>query len=128
MTSTFGPKLYPHLLGRPNGQDVLEALEGGPSGECCGGNGAQSDRQSDYSGFHADLLDLEALKGAFRLHARSSLRPPRPKTRKPTRHMVGRLHYSLRPTLSAHFRWGFSASERFRLSSLVREYYEVSGL
>ncbi len=26
--------------------------------------------------------------------------------------LVGRLHYSLGPTLSAHFRWGVCASER----------------
>ena len=30
---------------------------------------------------------------------------------------VGRLHYSLRPTLSAHFRWCFGASERLNVAS-----------
>jgi len=34
-----------------------------------------------------------------------------PKTRKPTWLSVGRLHYSLSPTLSAHFRRGVRASE-----------------
>ena len=31
--------------------------------------------------------------------------------------MVGRLHYSLRSTLSAHFRWCFGASERLNIAS-----------
>jgi hypothetical protein len=38
-------------------------------------------------------------------------------TRKPTRLVVGRLHYSLRSTLSAHFRWCFRASERLNIAS-----------
>ena len=37
--------------------------------------------------------------------------------------LVGRLHYSLSPTLSAHFRWGVRASESY-LCFLVREYWE----
>jgi hypothetical protein len=47
------------------------------------------------------------------------------KTRKPTGLVVGRLHYSLCPTPSAHFRWGFRASELLCL--LVREYWQVGG-
>jgi hypothetical protein len=31
--------------------------------------------------------------------------------------VVGRLHYSLRSTLSAHFRWCFGASERLYIAS-----------
>ena len=38
-------------------------------------------------------------------------------TRKPTRFLVGRLHYLLGSTLSAHFRWSFCASERLNLAS-----------
>ena len=30
---------------------------------------------------------------------------------------VGRLHYSLRPTLSAHFRWGIRAFEHLDIAS-----------
>jgi len=39
------------------------------------------------------------------------------RTRKPTTLMVGRLHYSLGSTLSAHFRWSFCASERLNVAS-----------
>ena len=47
-------------------------------------------------------------------HARSSFAAlvfPLPRTRKPTGLLVGRLHYPLSPTLSAHFRRGINASE-----------------
>jgi hypothetical protein len=56
---------------------------------------------------------LPGLEGHYRLHARPPCAVFVPlKTRKPTRHWVGRLHYSLHSTLSAQFRWGISASER----------------
>lgn len=51
-------------------------------------------------------------------HCRSSFAALVPLvTRKPTRLVVGRLHYSLGPTLSAHFRWSFCASERLNVAS-----------
>ena len=62
------------------------------------------------------MVDYQPLLAGSRPHARSSfsafvLRG----TRKPTRLLVGRVHYSLGSTLSAHFRWGFDASDYFTL-------------
>ena len=56
--------------------------------------------------------------GGLGCHARSSFAASVLQgTRKPTRLMVGRLHYSLRLTLSAHFRCGIGASERLNVTS-----------
>ena len=61
---------------------------------------------------------LPTLDDGFGIHARSSLAATvLQRTRKPTRLMVGRLHYSLGPTLSAHFRWNVGASELLNFAS-----------
>ena len=66
---------------------------------------------------------LPALVAHLGTHARSSFAAlVLLRTRKPTRLWVGRLHYSLRPTLSAHFRWSFCASERLNCCFLVLGY------
>jgi hypothetical protein len=61
-----------------------------------------------------DLIsDLPTLGDGLNFHARSpfaALVPQRHENRPDT--VVGRLHYSLSSTLSAHFRWSFGASER----------------
>ena len=60
----------------------------------------------------------------------SSLRPSRLLREHENRPdtMVGRLHYSLGSTLSAHFRWSVCASERLNYCFLVPPYWEVAGL
>ena len=61
---------------------------------------------------------LPALENHLGTHARSSFAAlVLDRTRKPTRLVVGRLHYSLGSTLSAHFRWSFCASERLNVAS-----------
>ena len=65
-----------------------------------------------------EALGLPAFE-RFGSHARSSFTALviHLETRKPTRLMVGRLHYSLSSTLSAQFRWCFGASERLDSAS-----------
>lgn len=56
--------------------------------------------------------ELPALCNGLRIHAvpPSGLRALWKRENRPDS-MVGRLHYSLGPTLSAHFRWNVGASE-----------------
>jgi hypothetical protein len=63
-------------------------------------------------------LTLPTLDGGLNFHARSpsaALVSLRHENRPDT--LVGRLHYSLGSTLSAHFRWSFGASERLNVAS-----------
>jgi hypothetical protein len=60
---------------------------------------------------------LPALGNHFGAHARSSFAALVPTSTKTDHLLVGRLHYSLRTTLSAHFRWGFCASECLTVAS-----------
>lgn len=93
-----------------------EALQGCPSSKSGCGDRAQHDRQSHQAGLHWSILSLSSTYQPLAPDSGFTLVPPCglrvTETRKPTRLVVGRLHYSLNPTLSAHFRRGFSASER----------------
>ena len=60
---------------------------------------------------------LPALGNHFGAHGRSSFAALVPIGTKTDHLVVGRVHYLLRTTLSAHFRWGFCASECLNVAS-----------
>ena len=98
---------------------VLEALERGSSGQGHRGHRTDEGDKSDDSMFHRSDLRLKALGKRLKLHARTSFGGPRVLGEHENRPdtVVGRLHYSLSSTLSAHFRWGVRASERLNVAS-----------
>jgi hypothetical protein len=114
------PELYALRVPFDTTPNVLEALEGRASGDCHRSNGADNAQELDQTTLHESLpRSLVALVPALGFHARTSFgglrvlggHENRPDT------AVGRLHYSLNSTLSAHFRWGVRASERLNVPS-----------
>jgi hypothetical protein len=106
--------------------NVLKAVKRGPSGKR---DHPDSNERRDEPQDQSSHLD-RCLTSPWRRtrDSRSSLprgfRAQRTKNRPDS--LVGRLHYSLSSTLSAHFRWNVRARASL-LCFLVPEYYEVPG-
>ena len=115
-------RLYSLRSGTASDPVVLEALKRRPAREGGRRDGADGRQNPDESILHwsdpswFDYQPLRACSGNT-LVPPSGLRDSLRKRENRPDTMVGRLHYSLGPTLSAHFRWSVGASERLNFAS-----------